>query len=162
MTSFLVLILSGVIALANDGDLLLRAEYRLPLSEADVPELSEYNSFSLVDYRIDRRIAGSERMAFDLPLVLTGGESLPVILQVVSQEGSLRRLAGPLGEAICQGPWVSMECQFVFVGLNLDPAKVDAFVDSMPVGSGERESLRRLARQFSGDPIGVARVLGPR
>lgn len=152
----LILALALLPCLAQaDPDLFLCAQYSLWLDSAQ-SDLSAFNSYVITPYHVVRSNPGHEHMQFDLPTDLVGAQKISVDLEVTSVNGSQRTFTGPLGDAICNGPWTQMACSFRFKNLQLDSAQVMNFLE-MKYGSGaQANGMMRLASRFDGDPIGVA------
>ena len=140
----------------------LKADYVVPFQEGfETPESSRRFS---IDYKVIQNRDGGDRTLFTLPRELVGKKMLidmTVVSQTVDENGIVQKaLTGPMGDAICSGPWAKMQCVYKFTGTEINPLEVKNFLKAK-YGEGSKRYLELLevSRVFKCDPLGEVQTL---
>jgi hypothetical protein len=145
------------LALAETHITKFEAQYMVP-DEVGNPTPLATRTFT-VDYFIIQEEGKADQTIFRMPQDLTGRKvlvDLSVTEKTTGADGVVvKKLTGPLGEAICRGPWARMQCAYHFKNLQLDKMETLNYLGSKySLESWEFWDASRRARIFRCDPAG--------
>lgn len=136
----------------------LQATYSVPTLNAD--EL-EVNSFELKNYQVETFADGGAVMRFEMPADMVGTSGQKMELKLVGKTSATTKiLSSPAAKAVCEGPWINMQCSIGFLKLKMDKSSL---ADELAVKYPETEAQARynLLMRFNNDPIGTVKVVKP-
>jgi hypothetical protein len=145
----------SVFSFAHADVIMLNAEYSVPTLIAN--EL-KVNTFALQNYQVETFPDGNAVMKFKLPKTMVGHDQHKFELKLVGiSENSTKILSSPNAKAVCQGPWVNMNCSIAFTKLALDKKELKQVLQQ-DFGADEANVRLKLLIKFNTDPIGTVKV----
>ena len=133
----------------------LAAQYSVPVTNEEDFAL---NTFTLENYKVDVISKTEAVMSFDLPADMTGVANQTLKFKLKSKlQDNTKILTSTNGKAICKGPWINMQCDFVFKKIATDEAQLKRIV-SEKLPADQAAARLKILREFSNDPIGVAKI----
>lgn len=135
--------------------------YKVPIA-ANRSDLLPYATLSISKYSVALNDDGVHVLRFNLPFDLTGGEIINLeMIENTPLNAEKVQFSNSNGFAECTGPdWDKMECTYRLDGLQLDKAKLDAYLDAKYKGTNRAGPAKEVAEKFSGEPIGEAKTFG--
>lgn len=136
----------------------LQATYSVPTLNAE--ELA-VNSFELKNYQVETFVDGGAVMRFEMPGDMVGTAGQKHELKLVGKTSvSTKILSSSSAKAVCEGPWVNMQCSIGFLKLKMDKSLL---ANELAVKYSEAEAQQRynLLMRFNNDPIGTVKVVKP-
>jgi hypothetical protein len=136
----------------------LQATYSVPTLNTE--ELT-MNSFELKNYQVETFADGGAVMRFEMPADMVGADGQKHELKLVGKTSATTKiLSSPSAKAVCEGPWINMQCSIGFLKLKMDK---NSLADELAVKYPEAEAQQRynLLMRFNNDPIGTVKVVKP-
>lgn len=159
MKQLLLTLTLALISSAATAEILdLQATYSVPTANAE--ELT-VNSFELKNYQVETFADGGAVMRFEMPADMVGSTGQKHELKLVGKTSATTKiLSSSSAKAVCEGPWINMQCSIGFLKLKMDK---NSLADELAIKYSEAEAQQRynLLMRFNNDPIGTVKVVKP-
>lgn len=129
------------------------ATYQVPVPEY----LASFSTYDLPNFQVEK-IRGILKLSYPLPSALVGEYPTKTEIEGPYRARGPFTLQGKDTFAECSETPDWLECRVVYPGLMVHPRSVEQAVQEQFATPAERQARLRVARLFSGDPVGIIRI----